>query len=217
MTISAGYPNDLFKNKSPEQTEVLFQATPVAVGGFLGYSLKSAFYHVATNDIASILRENSNDVRKNWVKDTTGSRIKVVKFPSSVAGALFPVAEGDYYSPVLRSSEMFLIAAEASMRTGNENDARMFLNAIRRRANTTISDVTATGPALLDSIYKERRKELCFEGTRMFDLQRWKLGVQRQDVFQGYQSTLLFPDNKAISPIPGQDVNLMRLSQNDGY
>ncbi|WP_315816497.1 RagB/SusD family nutrient uptake outer membrane protein [Paraflavitalea speifideaquila] len=73
----------------------------------------------------------------------------------------------DYYPPIIRSSEMYLTAAEASAKINDDNTAKFYLNAIRKRADPTIADITATGNALIDSIYKERRKELCFEGFRM--------------------------------------------------
>lgn len=217
MTISGGYPNGLFKNLPAAQTEILFQSTPVSIGGYLGYMCKKTYWYSATKDLTNILRENPADVRSAWVKDTLATQYKVYKFPSSVAGALFPVAEGDYYSPLIRSSEVFLTAAEACAKTSDETNARLYLDAIRKRANPSIANVTATGSALLDSIYKERRKELCFEGIRMFDIQRLKQAVQRTDVLPGYQTLLSYPNDKAISPIPGQDVNLMGLEQNHGY
>ncbi len=78
--------------------------------------------------------------------------------------------------------------------------------------------LNATGEALRDSLYKERRKELAFEGGRMFDLQRWHLPVQRTDVASGTTATNLpFPSNKAIAPIPIQDVKIEGIKQNIDY
>lgn len=219
MNTVDGYPADMFKNKPPVQTEILFQLTPVykdgAISDFLGLYLEYDAYAI-TNDLAAILKEDLFDVRNTWAANTSGQwRIK--KFPSAVAGGLGYDPLTDYYVPVLRSSEMFLTAAEASAKTNDEVNARLYLNAVRKRANQTVADVTATGASLMDSIYKERRKELCFEGLRMWDLQRWKKTVIRPDVIPGYQTTLPYPSNKAIAPIPVQDVNLMGLQQNVGY
>lgn len=63
----------------------------------------------------------------------------------------------------------------------------------------------------------EWRKEFCFEGFRMWDLQRWKLGVNRTDVFSGSPAVLPYPSDKAIAPIPRQDVNLGGIPQNPSY
>jgi hypothetical protein len=217
MTISGGYPGSLFRNKPSSQTEILFQATPVSNSGYLGYVCNNPYLYAPTKDIATILKENAGDVRSAWVKDTLSTQYKVKKFPAGVAGGLNSSADADYYSPLIRSSEIFLTAAEACAKTSDELNARIYLNAIRKRAYPAIADVTATGQALLDSIYKERRKELCFEGIRMFDLQRCKQAVQRTDVLPGNQTLLAYPNDKAIAPIPGQDVNLMGLQQNQGY
>lgn len=219
LSISHGYPADVFKNKSIDQTEVFFQITPIYTNTllslFLGFSFDSGHYF-ATQDIASLLNENKNDVRNSWIAKTDKGW-KVAKFYAGAAGGISILPSLDYYVPVIRSSEMFLTAAESSAKLNDETNARLYLNAIRKRADPTIADVTATGQALIDSIYKERRKELSFEGLRMFDIQRWKMQVQRTDVFSGYQTTLPYPSDKAIAPIPVQDVILMGLKQNQGY
>lgn len=223
MSINDGYPVNMFKLKEPSQTEVLFQITPsnqyslIAEAGsiFLGLYLAYDDY-MATIDVATILKENENDIRNAWVT-ASGNSWKVTKFPAGVAGGLGQDPSIDYYVPAIRSSEMFLIAAEACAKTNDEAGARLYLNAVRKRADPIVSDIITSGQDLLDLIYKERRKELCFEGFRMWDLQRWKQGVHRIDVFPGSQKDLPYPSDRAISPIPGQDVNLMGLQQNGGY
>ncbi len=216
MTISGGYPENLFKNIAPSQTEILFQTTPTS-NNLIGYSLRDRYSYVASNDIGAILKEHPSDVRSQWVKDTLAGDLKVVKFPTGVAGGLVYHPSSDYYTPIIRASEIYLVAAEASAKTGNENIARTYLNAIRKRADPLTNEITPTGQALLDSIYKEKRKELCFEGSRLFDLRRLKMEVRRIDVFPGTQTNLPYPSEKAIAPIPGQDVKLMGLIQNPGY
>lgn len=218
MSIGSGYPLDLFKNKQPAQTEILFQLIPVdnnyIYTGPLGTIFDIDYFRI-TNDLVNVLTENSNDFRSKWVTNVSGSwRIK--KFPLNSAGIHSDPA-ADYYVPILRSSEIFLTVAEACAMTNDEINARVYLNAIRKRADPTAPDITASGQDLLDLIYKERRKELCFEGFRMWDLQRLKLGVHRTDVLSGYQTTLPYPSDKAISPIPMPDVKLIGLAQNPSY
>lgn len=223
LTIANGYPNDLFKDKKPNQSEVLYRFTPMntsAVTNFIGrYFRGSLLRFVATTDLATALKENTSDVRNTWVTNASGLW-NVTKFPSGVTPEITPApaaAETAYYPPAIRSSEMFLTVAEASAQLGDEATARTYLDAIRKRANPTIASITATGSALIDSIYKERRKELAFEGLRMFDLQRWKVGVHRKDVLTGLPKDLNYPNDKAISPIPLQDIKLEGLEQNNGY
>ncbi len=73
---------------------------------------------------------------------------------------------------VLRLPEVMLMAAEAHNRKAAPNDAlaQMYLNMVRNRVGLT--DVTATGTALTDAIWQERRWETAGEGLRFFDLVR---------------------------------------------
>ena len=221
LAIADGYPNALFNNKAPAETEVLFQATPGDnySSRFLGTYLRGGLLRFnATNDVAMILQENLNDIRSNWVTNESGEW-NVTKFPVSATGEppLRSIPEADYYQPIIRSSEIFLTAAEACAQTGDENNARTYLDAVRRRADPSIGSSTATGAALLEAIYKERRKELSFEGLRMYDLQRWKKEVRRMDALSGAPAVLAYPSNKAIAPIPLQDIKLAGISQNIDY
>lgn len=74
----------------------------------------------------------------------------------------------------LRLGEQYLNLAEAYYMTGDEEEARKALNAIRRRAR--MPEVNDSGEALLERIRNERRVELAFEEHRYFDVRRWKLG-----------------------------------------
>ena len=224
LTIGNGYPNDLCKEKKPDQSEILYRLTPVTQPGitsaFLGARFRSTtLRYTATNDIAKLLVENPNDIRRTWVTNSSGLW-NVTKFPQGVTPELnltVALPQIAYYHPVIRSSEMFLVVAEAAAKTGDENMARSYLDAIRKRSNPSVASLTATGAALIDSVYKERRKELAFEGLRMYDLQRWKLGVHREDVLSGFPKDLPYANDKAISPIHILDVKQEGLSQNIGY
>ena len=77
---------------------------------------------------------------------------------------------------IIRLSDMYLLYAEACYHTDNEGTAKIYLNKVRERARQgnigVLADVTASGTALLDAIYHERRVELCGEGHRLHDLIR---------------------------------------------
>ena len=74
----------------------------------------------------------------------------------------------------IRYADVLLMAAEANNRGGiDDAKAKLYLNQVRRRAfGDTNHDINATGPALTDFIYAERRLELMGEGHRFFDLVR---------------------------------------------
>jgi len=220
LTIGNGYPTDVFKFKPISNTETLFQSTPSAsFPNFLGRVLRSPLQLYATGDIASILISNSNDIRSSWVTQSAGGWL-LTKFPVGVAPEVTIPASaqsGAYYSPVIRSSELFLTVAECAYQLGDQDMAKEYLNKIRTRANPGASLITETGEELLNRIYEERRKELCFEGLRMGDLQRWKIGVHRIEAPVATAKDLPYGSDKAIAPIPPQDVELMGIPQNKGY
>jgi starch-binding outer membrane protein, SusD/RagB family len=219
MTQASGYPDNIFKFNSPTNTEVLFQLSPSQVGYLNYYFRTNPAVFVSTTDMASILKEDPNDIRNNWVADSSYGW-QVNKFPVNSAPEAVPavpIPEISYYPAILRSSEMFLTVAEAAAKTNDENMAKEYLNAIRKRANPLLGDVTATGDALLDSINKERRKELAFENLRLFDLLRWKKGVNRIDALPGAPLSLPYPSQKAIAPIPEREVRISGMPQNPSY
>ncbi len=74
----------------------------------------------------------------------------------------------------IRYADVLLMAAEAYNRGGiSDATARNYLNQVRQRAfGNTSHDVTVSGQALTEAIWRERRLELMGEGHRFFDLVR---------------------------------------------
>lgn len=103
--------------------------------------------------------------------------------------------------PVLRIAEMYLSRAESRFLTGNEAGARDDLNAIRAYAGSLTVDGSVAGPALLDSIRLERRRELFLENDRWHQLRRLQLqtGPNPNQPFS-YNTDVLFP-------IPNSEIN----------
>ena len=76
-----------------------------------------------------------------------------------------------------RYAEVILNRAEALAMKGSDADARTELQKLRARrfANASISNLPQTNEALVNFIRAERRRELCFEGQRWFDLRRYEV------------------------------------------
>ncbi|HET7321770.1 MAG TPA: RagB/SusD family nutrient uptake outer membrane protein [Longimicrobiaceae bacterium] len=80
------------------------------------------------------------------------------------------------------------------------------------RAEALLPDVTSTGQALIDAIWRERRWELAMEQHRWFDIIR-----------QGRAQTLMAAAGKTFQsfmvnyPIPSGEVQIAGLQQNPGY
>lgn len=130
----------------------------------------------------------------------------------------WPTTTNEDNVSVIRLSEVYLNRAEARARSGNDvAGAQADLNLIRQRALATAPDITLTGSALLDEILLERRRELCYEGHRLFDITRHKQDLVRVDV-TGDVSFYAYPGDYFIFPIPYPEMDLNpNITQNPGY
>lgn len=93
--------------------------------------------------------------------------------------------EKDYYLPKkvtgefgrsLRLSEAYLNYAEACAMMGKSDEAHYALNTLREKRfdpEDFEEEQFADDEELIEFIRDERRRELCFEGQRWFDLRRW--------------------------------------------
>jgi hypothetical protein len=96
-----------------------------------------------------------------------------------------PTAVGEFQSSLnlilIRYADILLMYAEAKNELGQMNETvwNQTIKAIRSRAGFSDSNAlnfpaSASKDALRDIIRRERHSELAFEGTRIFDLRRWK-------------------------------------------
>jgi len=130
---------------------------------------------------------------------------------SNAAGDLNLTNPNNYRA--IRYADVLLMAAEAYNRGGiDDNKAKQYLNEVRRRAfGNNNNDITASGAALTDFIYEERRLELMGEGHRFFDLVR---------TGKAAQSIPGFTSNKhELFPIPIEEIQFSsgNWQQNPGY
>jgi hypothetical protein len=152
----------------------------------------------------------------------------------------------DYESPglggtdfmVIRYADVLLIAAEALIDSdGSLSEAAGYINQVRLRAG--IPDLATSGVSTSDrtqmrkALRNERLVELAFEGSRYFDILRWRIA---ETVMQGDMKgmryveadevktivldyTMSFDKNRDyLWPIPSKQIKLApTLSQNNGY
>ena len=120
--------------------------------------------------------------------------------------------------PVIRLSEIYLIKAEANANIpGKEVDAQNALFSIIQRSDNTAIMPSEIGEALKDRILLERRKELAFEGFRLFDLSRNKKSFVKYRQ-EGTSINISTQSDKTIMPIPAKEVNAnTNMQQNPGY
>lgn len=80
----------------------------------------------------------------------------------------------------LRYAEVILNNAEALAMTGANEDARNEIQKLRvkRFSNARMDQIPAASQELVEFIRAERRRELCFEGHRWFDLRRYAVNAK---------------------------------------
>lgn len=115
---------------------------------------------------------------------------------------------------IIRLSEMYLIRAEANFEDGSSIGANPIddINAIRTNRNASVfTELDA------DKIANERRRELCFEGHRIFDLTRKGQSLVRGEDYWAAQS-IPFPNELFVYPIPDAETDINpNIEQNPGY
>jgi len=118
---------------------------------------------------------------------------------------------------VIRMSEMYLIAAEASY-PSNTTDALKYVNEVTSRRGATA--IASSGSALLEDIITERRKELAFEGERYLDMQRLQRNIARSKNYPAAALSIDFTNYRRIMPIPQGELDAnpsIKSQQNPGW
>ncbi len=117
--------------------------------------------------------------------------------------------------PIIRFSEVLLIAAEAKARSGDETGAQTDISTLR--TNRGLTATTATGTTLTDLIMNERRVELVLEGHRWFDLKRLQMNVPKPADL-GVGATLSATDFRILGDINTDYLSInSAVQQNPGY
>lgn len=209
-----------------DKLETLFEidADVVNNNGFndLGGIYENGYQDIyASSQLDSLF--DSTDVRNSlFIQGNTKSGA------SAVLVNKYPNAANDNRDniKVMRLSEVYLIAAEASL-PANEPDAKMYVNDLVVQRDPTSAGYTSSGAALLSDIVQERRKELAFEGDRFFDLNRLKQTITRVQNLGSIQTgpgnvNLVVPytDYRRIAPIPQSEIQAnsnIASQQNPGY
>lgn len=200
-----------------DKVETLFEvsADAVANNGFdaLAYIYSQAGNYgdmLCADDLYALFEVN--DVRRALY--ATGVRGGL----PSVFVNKYTAFTGDHSdTKVLRLSEMYLIAAEASL-PANETDARTYVNAVT--AQRGASTITSTGTALFNDIMNERRKELAFEGERYMDMQRLKLDITRGANYPAAARSIPYANFRRVFPIPQTELDVnatIKAQQNTGW
>lgn len=185
-------------------------------GGYSDMILTSSFY--------GLLTEDPDDVRSKVI-EIYKAKAYINKYQPQKGEN-----PADANVPLFRLSELYLNAAEAAVKLGNNAKAVEYLDPIVNRANPekTVKGETIT----LERVLNERRKELFGEGHRLYDALRNNQTIERKDVkIDAIKSTkhLSMPDEamkfdwnyyKVVLPIPKFEIDTnpnIAAQQNPGY
>jgi hypothetical protein len=144
----------------------------------------------------------------------------------------FGSAEGNgpdhnYAVPLMRSADIYLLVAEAKIRTAGAGAGDALINQVRKRASALLPPVVGAG---MTQLIHERRVELAGEGERHQDLMRWdkakivdiaaiyNLPVSKAPVDQAKTVTFIRPKHYYF-PIPQVEIDKSGgvLVQNPNY
>ena len=124
---------------------------------------------------------------------------------------------------VFRASEMYLIHGEACvMGRGDTASAEADLKALIGRARgipaTSVSLTYSGKDGMLSLIELERKRELCYEGHRFFDLIRRRENITRPATSNSKLKNLPYPDYRYLLPIDRMECQYNEyIQQNEGY
>ena len=155
--------------------EGLFDYTTLPVGPrfyMTSYDNPEVQWIFANTNVPSSLFKVSDDLMSKF---SEGDRRKEF-LPGDFNGIGKTVVNGSGPSVMVRIAEAYLNRAEAKVLASKPDieGALSDLNELRRHRIANYSDISiASVDELLEEIREERRKELCFEGHRWFDLRRY--------------------------------------------
>lgn len=118
------------------------------------------------------------DTRSSSIEDWNGSRTGYYmrKFIDPDPKVIDATSKQYVPWPVLRYTEAVLNYVEACLETGDEANAKLWMNRIRYRAG--MPAVTSSGADLMKEYRNERRVELAFEEHRYHDARRWMIAKE---------------------------------------
>ena len=171
---------------------------------------------LATQELASLY--SATDVRK-WLSPIgtrsgqSGTVYLCYKYPNPANG----VDKDDI--KVIRLSDVILIAAEAYYNSSDIANANLYLNKVAQQRDPAFAGYANTGVQVLEDILTERRKELAFEGSRLWDLIRLQRSWTKTKNQNPLTTVSVTPSSTALLyPIPVTELNANpNMSQNSGY
>ena len=195
-----------------------YTAVPSVVNTYTEYYVEDAGFPGMKTDGKARVYIRPNITRKSGIRNNMGGDYMIYYCSKFSYQDGLPMMT----SPVfLRWGEVVLNRAEAYAKTNQNTLALDDVNTIRKRAGLsgdalmTEANIGARGYAsVLDCVLDERRRELCYEGHRMFDVFRNNLPMDRR--FVGcHDWEIMQPNDPRIALLlPLDEINSSGIPQN---
>lgn len=151
----------------------VIHCTPIDGNYQTGYAASG--YTSSTDLLECYKTHNDQDLRLNvfFCGRKNGSGQRCLKMRNKIDGEVSDVM-------ALRLPEVYLNKAEALALAGRDGEAKDVLKELRKNRfkPEDLDEVSAGGRELVEFIRDERRRELCFEGHRWFDLRRYAVNTE---------------------------------------
>jgi hypothetical protein len=192
------------------------------VGDTACYTAKTTIPAAVMNSKKYTTYDVSKTYAANGVPTQRKFYVSLSKFKDSTRTS---IAEAQSARDVfmIRLAEMYLIAAEAKMKTGDNDSAAYYINQIRTRAalpGRVAQMQIVNSQVNLDFILDERARELCGEQLRWFDLKRTGK-LQSRLTTMNPDAAAFFKSYHLVRPIPQAQLdavtNKTEFTQHTGY
>ncbi|MDE5612249.1 MAG: RagB/SusD family nutrient uptake outer membrane protein [Odoribacter sp.] len=221
-------PEVIFSNGDNRMLAISYSKTQYSVSGGSAYSAGQAATFIASDELIA-LYDQEKDARFHyfeWAENRyNAAQNKDLRGYYVTFKLCRNYSDGDLVSDffTLRLPEVYLNKAEALAMLGQDAEAASALEKLREKRFTSDANVSETGKELSDLIRDERRRELCFEGHRWFDLKRYAVHPKypmRKKIYHGfdsehvgrYDSFYVLPEyaengsNNYMMPIPESEI-----------
>lgn len=155
-----------------------------------------------------VWNESTNSVTIRHGLDTRQSSVRPAEAGFTgyyIRKMMDPTIDGWFFAQDIpwryfRYTEILFNYAESCIELEEEDEARKYLNMIRKRAG--MPEITDTGDALRDRFRNEKRVEMMYEDQRYYDVRRWMIGDLAYA--ECYAADVLYPllDDKTTSTVP---------------
>ena len=188
------------------KSEVLWQLSLNQISNQYLASFYASVNFLGTPSNAYYQMFETADVRKSMFA-LTNSNYRILKYDGTgTTTQTWPMI-----SKVVRSAEVILNRAEANYHQQKYTQAVEDLKLIRARAyNVTPEGITisySSNSELLTLIKNERRKELGFEGHRIYDIMRYKESMTRGEDCNAAVCSVNYPNDIFVMPIPKTELD----------